>query len=334
MIREIVPDVTFDLYNVNSRGGEPNYGLTQSTIERANLEADAIVVGGSNLYEGSLRWDWGVHLELDALKQLRVPLLLVGLGTGSHFLSAPHKPSNRAKKEIRLLNQMASFSGVRDLLTRDWLYSLGVQNAELMGDPATFIFNRAARVLDDGPITITMPPRRFWLTTRKVWSVLQRGRAMFRAVLSLARTLEMDGRDVVLVCNDPADRPLVQRLLGDELADKLICPQNPEDYFQILSRSRAVVTGRLHTAVVSFSLGIPFVLIDADQRSRGFIDTYQLDDWSANVSNRNFEAHLFERADRLLNDDIVKAWEVLVTRRDLMHARAIALLRDAFERIN
>src|SRR5207253_9707161 len=53
----------------------------------------------------------------------------------------------------------------------------------------------SARVLDGGPITITMPPRRFWLSTHKVWSVLQRGRAMFRALVSLARTLDTNGRD-------------------------------------------------------------------------------------------------------------------------------------------
>src|SRR4051794_9993577 len=102
MIREIVPEATFDLFNVNSRGTDATgYGLTRETIERANREADLIVVGGSNLYEGSLRWPWGVQMEPDALERLRVPLFLLGIGTGSDFLSRTHKPSRRALREIR-----------------------------------------------------------------------------------------------------------------------------------------------------------------------------------------------------------------------------------------
>src|SRR5947208_17033962 len=88
MIRALVPRATFDLFNVNSRGAdETGYGLTRATVARANREADLIIVGGSNLYEGSLRWRWGVHLEPDALDDLCVPLFLVGIGTGSSFLA-------------------------------------------------------------------------------------------------------------------------------------------------------------------------------------------------------------------------------------------------------
>ena len=68
MIRTLVPDAAFTSFNVNSRGDAADYGLTRAAVERANGEADLIVVGGSNLYEGSYRWRWGVHLEADALK--------------------------------------------------------------------------------------------------------------------------------------------------------------------------------------------------------------------------------------------------------------------------
>ena len=97
MIRRLVPDATFQLFDVNSRGRDKSaYGLTQSAIERANDEADLVIVGGSNLYEGGFGWPWGVHLDPAALTQLRVPLFLLGIGTGSRFASALHKPSTRA----------------------------------------------------------------------------------------------------------------------------------------------------------------------------------------------------------------------------------------------
>src|SRR6185295_108473 len=83
MVREIVPEANFKLFDINSRGLDRiEYGLTQAAVSRANQEADLIIVGGSNLYEGAVGWRWGVHLDLDALANLRVPLFLLGIGTG------------------------------------------------------------------------------------------------------------------------------------------------------------------------------------------------------------------------------------------------------------
>lgn len=336
MIREIVPHAAFDLFNVNSRGEDKTgYGLTRETVTRANREADLVIVGGSNLYEGSYRWPWGVHMEAEALEDLRVPLFLIGMGTGSGFLSRPHKPSARARREIRLLNDRAFFSGARDVLTRDWLHQLGISKAELMGDPATFIFNHAARTGGGGGhVLITTPPLRFWAGKNRFWQVRRRGRAMFRTTVSLARTLLAKGHEVVVACNDPADVNLARQLFGEEFAARIACPQSPEAYFQLLSASRAVVTGRLHTAVVSFSLGVPFLLIDADQRAHGFVETYQLDDWSVRPSRADFAACLEERTGRLLSDDSVGSWQLLVRQRDLMYERGMCLLRVALGRIN
>lgn len=336
MIREIVPQAAFDLFNVNSRGeDETGYGLTRETVARANREADLVIVGGSNLYEGSYRWHWGVHMEAEALDDLRVPLFLIGMGTGSGFLSRPHQPSARARREIRLLNDRAAFSGTRDVLTRDWLHQLGISKAELMGDPATFIFNHAARSGDGGGhVLITTPPLRFWAGRNRFWQVRLRGRAMFRTTVSLARMLIAKGLEVVVACNDPADVELARQLFGEWFTGQIVCPQSPEEYFRLLSGSRAVVTGRLHTAVVSFSLGVPFLLIDADQRTRGFIETYQLDDWSVRPSRTDFATSLARRTDRLLSDDALMSWELLVRKRDLMYERGMSLLRDALNRLD
>jgi hypothetical protein len=335
MIREIVPAATFELFNVNSRGDdETGFGLTHETIERANREADLVIVGGSNLYEGSLRWPWGVHLEPDALGGLRVPLFLLGMGTGSDFLSRTHRPSRRAKSEIGLLNERADFSGVRDKLTLEWLRNLGVSKAEMTGDPATFIFNRPARDASDGfHVLFTMPPVRFWSGGRRFWRVRLRGRALFRAEVALARSLAERGFEVVVACNDPTDLNLTHRLFGEQFGGRIVCPQSPEEYFQLLSDSRAVVTGRLHTAVVSFSLGVPFALIDADQRSHGFVETYQLGEWALKPA-RDFTARLSECAEKLLSDDARAAWEPLIRKRDLMREHALGLLRAALARIS
>ncbi len=185
MVRRLVSAASFELFNVNRRGDDPQeYGLTRFAIERANSEADLIIVGGSNLYEGGYRWPWGVHLEVEALKNLRVPLFLLGIGTGSNFLTPPHQPTRRAAREIGLLNERAAYSGARDVLTYDWLQRLGVSNAQLSGDPATFIFNRpVSRPPSGAHVLLTLPPLRFWTSRRQFWKVRSRGRATSAAWL-------------------------------------------------------------------------------------------------------------------------------------------------------
>jgi hypothetical protein len=333
MIHEVVPGASFRLFDVNGRGGDEAYGLTRAAVVRANREADLVVVGGSNLYEGNWRWPWGVHLEPGAIEELRVPLFLLGVGTGSAFLSPAHKPSARARSEIKLLNERAELSGARDVLTLRWLRALGVSKAELTGDPATFIFNRPAR-LEGDRVVLAMPPRRFWSSRGQFLKVRLHGRAMFRALVALACSLAGRGREVVVACNDPADLGLARSLFGEGFGGRITCPETSEEYFGLLAESRAVVAGRLHTAVASFSLGVPFVLLDSDRRTRGFVETYGLDDWAVAPGGGDFRELLFERAERLLAGDALALWEALVRKRELVRGRGMGLLRDALARIN
>jgi polysaccharide pyruvyl transferase WcaK-like protein len=328
MVCRAHPEATFDCFDVNDRGlSRSDYGLTRRTIERANKDADLIIVGGSNLYEGNYRWPWGIHLEPDALQKLRVPLLLLGVGAGSNFRSPLHQPSNRAKKEIRLLNDCARFSGVRDVITLDFLKQLGIAKAELTGDPAAFIFNRPAQCHRDGHVLIAMPPQRFWSNLSQFWTSRVQGRPLFRAMASIAKALLDDGQSVIVCCNDPIDLPVAESLLAGVVDVR--CPNTAEEYFQLLKDCRAVITARLHTAVVAFSLGLPFVLVNVDQRTNGFIKTFDLDSWSIVPSSDRIENDLRQQTAKLLRGDSVEAWNALVVARDKLHRRAMMLLEQA-----
>ncbi len=335
MIRRIVPQASFELFDVNSRGKEPGeYGLTSIAIERANNYADLIIVGGSNLYEGGFRWPWGVHLDTSALECLRVPLFLMGIGTGSNFDSSLHEPSRRARTEIKLLNQWATLSGVRDLTTLEWLQRLGVSKAKLLGDPATFIFNFPLREQESGGhVLITIPPHRVWSSKRGLWKARRFGRPIFEALVNLARTLVENGEQVVVACNDPHELPLASRLFDCWLPRPVICPEDTQDYCEILSQSRVVVSGRLHTAAVAFSLGIPFLLIDLDHRTRGFLETYHLAHASVAPSRRNMGRLLKEHTNALLGDSGRADWHFSIKRRDQLYSVAMHELEAALKSV-
>jgi polysaccharide pyruvyl transferase WcaK-like protein len=178
-------------------------------------------------------------------------------------------------------------------------------------------------------VLVTLPPRRFWNCKRPFWKVWLRGRAMFRALVTLTRTLRTRGHRVVIAYNDPADAAVAHRLFAADRHAGPVCPSSPEEYFELLSEARAIVSGRLHTAVAAFSLGVPFVLLDTDQRTHGFARTYQLDGWAVSAGPGGIAARLRAQTDRLLSSDGTPSWDALIERRDRMHARAMTLLDEA-----
>jgi polysaccharide pyruvyl transferase WcaK-like protein len=329
MVRRVRPDASFELFDVNNRGFDRlEYGLTSRAIARANSEADLIIIGGSNLYEGNYRWHWGIHLEQEALDELRVPLLLLGIGSGSGFGAPLHIASKRATTEIQLLNDHAKLSGARDVITLAWLHRMGIAKAQLTGDPATFIFNRPLQEKPQGHVLIVVPPRRFWSSLQQFWSVRRHGRPMFKALVSLAKSLLESGEKVVIACNDPLDLPLAKSLF-DLVLPNVVVPQTPDAYFQLVSASAAVVTGRLHTAVVAFSLGVPFVLMNVDQRTEGFIKTYGLESWAIAPARERVGEVLTKLVTKLLRKECQPTWSRLIESRDKIHTRASAAISNA-----
>jgi polysaccharide pyruvyl transferase WcaK-like protein len=157
---------------------------------------------------------------------------------------------------------------------------------------------------------------------------------MFRAVVALTRTLLEGGYKVVVTCNDPIDLPIAESLFGGWLPGVVSCPKTPEEYFQLLSASRGVVSGRLHTAVVALSLGIPFLLLDVDQRTRGFVKTYHLEEWAVDPSLSGIETRLRIQTDKMLGNKASQSWKVFIEQRDQMYARAMELLEAALKSIS
>jgi polysaccharide pyruvyl transferase WcaK-like protein len=331
LFSRVAPNSEFETFNVNDRGDDQTgFGLTLAAVDRANRRADLVVIGGSNLYEGDDRW--GVYLEPGAIDKLSVPLILLGIGTGSTFRSRPPRPSERVKSEILALNNYAVLSGVRDVITLDWLRQLGVGKVKLTGDPATFIFNRPLQPARSAEyVVIAIPPIRFWQRTSRREFFDPRRRKAFRALVSVRRHITENGLRVIIACNDTADLELARTLFAEGRTNEVVCPESAEHYFELLSEARAVIAGRLHTAVASFSLGVPFILLDVDQRTSGFIKTYGLQRWSAAPSLLGFDSLLAATVQRLFDDSLAGEWEDLIAKRDVMHGQALNLLSDALK---
>lgn len=335
LFREIAPSVVFKSFDVNGKGKTPRhrsgaYGLVSGTIERANREADVVIVGGSNLYEGHATW--GVHCDLRALPKLEKPLLLVGIGTGSAFgASSPTRPSPEVLAEIKAVNAKATFSGVRDTVTLRWLADFGI-STHLMGDPAAYTFDEdftpASR---SGPILIVPPntrtvrpgPRR---SIRKLFRF--RDKSVFTALRETVTHLQRSGEDVVVVLNDPDDIDYVETLFGVDRT-QIARPVDVGSYVQLMRSASFLCSGRLHSCVLALALGVPFALLDMDQRTRGFIDTYGVGASAIPAFSDGVAQRMLQAVEGLRPGGAMSDWQDIAAKRRQMKRRAVTLLREA-----
>ena len=80
-------------------------------------------------------------------------------------------------------------------------------------------------------------------------------------------------------------------------------------------------------------MGIPFILTDLDQRTHGFVRTYDLEPWTVVPDRRNFESSLADQLSKLSTEEAINSWEGFVAKRNLMYARAMNQLEHAFASI-
>jgi polysaccharide pyruvyl transferase WcaK-like protein len=104
-----------------------------------------------------------------------------------------------------------------------------------------------------------------------------------------------------------------------------VCPATPDEYFQLLDNARALISGRLHTAVVALSRGLPFLMVDLDKRTQGFIETYELQ--HATLSPSRISDDIISSIDPVLNGSDSHAWMNSISVRDQLANKALERLQ-------
>jgi len=251
-------------------------GLLAANIERSNREADLVVVGGSNLLEprkpskrnqANNRWHWGVQTDVSALEQLRTPVLLIGMGTGSDW-AAPIRPyTSKATSEIQTLFRKAFASAVRDEPTRRELANIGVETL-CTGCPVTFLTDRQVHADTSKPLIVSLPPARIL----KTWT----GRWFMHRTMQYLRWLSKQNAEFIVTLHERADLDFAPNWLPKGMPTFYT-----EDVSELISRYEecsGVIGFRLHAALLSLGLGKPIVPVNVDWRGRGFTHTFGLQD--------------------------------------------------------
>jgi polysaccharide pyruvyl transferase WcaK-like protein len=294
LLREQIPSATFVDFPVNKPSREgPAYGLRGDNLDRSNREADLIVIGGSNLYQSSKHGTWGVTTDLDSLKKISRPVMLIGLGAGSSFKDKAHLCSPAVREEIRFLNQLAVGSSVRDSRTEQFLDGLGLRGHTMTGCPATFVFERPLHFNTHSEVAISFPPIRL-----KKKHPLH----FFRLVQAIKRYRDhCASRRLTpfFACHDRRDVDAA-RSLGKE-ATEVFYSENAEDYYARYAAVRFTVGFRMHAAIISLSLGVPFIPVSFDLRGLAFVETYDSVGWNVDATRWGLSKTLVSRTQQILD---------------------------------
>ncbi len=282
-------------------------GLQGKNLERSNAEADLIVIGGSNLLEPrkssranhvNSQWHWGVQTDIQSLRKLRVPVLLIGMGTGSDWKRPILPYSIKAAEEVRFLHQYALASAVRDEPTRAKLAEIGI-STQCTGCPVTFLTDRPVEhTTADKPLLVSLPPARIL----KTWS----GKWFMHQTMKYLGWLRQQGIPFVATLHERADQDFAPLWVPQGIP--VFYTENVSELIARYEDSSGVIGFRLHAALLSLGLGKPIVPVNVDWRGRAFSQTFGLQDialepgkWGHFQRLRTLTLQLHRGDDQLLN---------------------------------
>lgn len=250
-------------------------GLTARTVHEINRYGHGVIVGGGNLYEnGELEADAG------ALEALEVPLLLFSLGAGrvynrQHELVA--RTDSMPPAIVRMLNQKAAYSLVRDDATADQLRQMGCQGVEVGGCPTLFIGESASRIptfRDVAKVLIS-------IRTPELMNIPLTDQARVRndllGIIELLRSRCCG--EVKLLCHDHRDLAFAASLKDIDY----LYTDDALTYLGWLRSCKLNVSYRLHAVLPCLSMGKPTISISYDERALGLLQTIGFGEWDINM---------------------------------------------------
>jgi len=265
--------------------------LTAETIHEINLYGHGVVIGGGNVYENG-----GLDVDVDALRELRPPLMLCGVSYGRIYDESGElrrRTDAMPDDVIRALGERAAITVVRDETTLAHLEGLGLEGVTLGACPSLAL----------RPATIPPPSGHrgevlLSIRNPSLMSVPLRDQARVASeVAHLVEALrERDLGPVRLLCHDRRDMPFAAGFDGVEYT----IPDDAADFLGRLRSASLVVTFRLHSFLPSLAMGVPAINVSYDERSAGMMRTLGLAEWDVDLlAEPDLTGAVLDRAARL-----------------------------------
>jgi polysaccharide pyruvyl transferase WcaK-like protein len=236
-------------------------GLVPRQVYDMNRLADAVVIGGGNLFEnGQISYD------ARAVDALRPPLMLMALSHGRVAArGADLQPRSDALRPdaIQHLVRRSSVALVRDRASQDLLREMGAA-VEVGGCPTLFLPPNSSEQPADGGVMISVRhPLRMSVPPPLQWRIADDLR---RLIAALGAEF---GGPVRLSCHDYID---LEFAAGFPEATPVYF-DDVERYMAALRRCRLHVSYRLHGFLPCLAFGVHGIHLSYDERGRSMLST-------------------------------------------------------------
>lgn len=251
--------------------------LTEKRIlNQLNSEASALIIAGSGLYTNyPTSSGWYFPCDTKLFNKIKVPIILIGIGNNQNLkgniLNSELKEDT--KKSIKLINNLAVISTVRDQRTFQLLADLGIKKHQLMLDPANFL--KVSKVPKEKRVAINLAQHspalgRFDGTPKERTKNIK----LFGKI---GRYLENKGYKIVFIAHDALEHSLIIDL-QKELPDMdFVNTDNIDTMVNEYARCEFSIGIKMHSHILSFASGTPFISLYYDIKS---IEYLRLIHWS------------------------------------------------------
>lgn len=277
-----------------------NCGLTKKTIYLANQIADAVIVGGGNLYENN-----ELKVDLNALESLKVPLVLFSLSIGRIYdrdLRLSRRTDVMPDSLLAALNNKAKFSLARDMATFQYLSNLlpEATNIKLGGCPTLFLDEWTSSFNFD---QIPADSELCLISIRNPGQMsvpLSVANSIPSLIHSITHLVSDQGlKKIKILCHDQRDL-----LVANSIGIPYVYSSDVYEYLSLLKSASLVVSMRVHATLPCLALGTPVINISYDERSKSLLDTIGYGDWDINLIESNDIMHDISK--RLSSLDVLK----------------------------
>jgi len=254
--------------------------LTRLQSPKTINRYDLCIIGGGALYSS-----WFLPLNNQLLNSIKIPIILYGIGYGRNF--GQGQLSKTQIKSIVLLNKLAKYSSVRDLLTYRFLRNLNLENVDMIGDSAIFLESKKVREL--------LPNSRIRIGINVAvhgWKL--QSQCLNRIIAVYMKTCKF------LIENLDAQIIYLKHASGEDIAINALkkrlpihvvecCPTykffsrlpytlpiqtgycNPYKMKYVYSTLNLVIGMNLHSAVFAFASGVPMINVAYDLKNCSFM---------------------------------------------------------------
>ena len=264
-------NIPFSFFNVKYEE------LTEKRIiNQLNSEASCLIIAGSGLYTNypqSSGWYFPCKTEL--FKKIKVPILLLGLGCnnnlGKDIFKGELKP--KTKKSIKLINDLAKISTVRDLRTHKLLKDLGIKKHYLMLDPANFL--KVPKVPKEKRVAINIAQHSPALGRFDGNKRIRNKNIKY--FTKIGKYLQSKGYKIVFIAHDALEQSLILDLQKELPNMEFVNTDDIDKMLYEYARCAFSIGAKMHSNIMSFASGTPFISLYYDQKS---IEYNKLINWS------------------------------------------------------